>query len=119
MDSIQIAGIRCYGYTGWLPEERTLGQWFEVNLTLWLDLTPAARSDRLEDTVDYRQAIATVRRLVSTQKFALVEKLAEAIAQEILDLRLVRRVRVQLSKLAPPIPDFGGQITLDLIRSRH
>ncbi|MDB9512135.1 dihydroneopterin aldolase, partial [Kamptonema animale CS-326] len=26
MDSIQLTGIRCYGYTGYLPEEQVLGQ---------------------------------------------------------------------------------------------
>lgn len=31
MDSIHVTGIRCYGYTGLLPEEQVLGQWFEVD----------------------------------------------------------------------------------------
>ncbi|EAW34844.1 hypothetical protein L8106_18362 [Lyngbya sp. PCC 8106] len=26
MDAIHIRQIRCYGYTGYLPEEQTLGQ---------------------------------------------------------------------------------------------
>lgn len=118
MDSIEVTGIRCYGYTGLLPEEQVLGQWFEVDLTLWVDLTPSAKSDRIEDTVDYRQAIAIVKHSIKTAKFALVEKLIEAIADELLTLAGVDRVRVKLSKLAPPIPDFGGKITLDITRSR-
>ncbi|MGB3691174.1 MAG: dihydroneopterin aldolase, partial [Spirulinaceae cyanobacterium] len=39
MDRIKVSQIRCYGYTGYLQEEKVLGQWFEVDLTLWLDLT--------------------------------------------------------------------------------
>ncbi|AFY78480.1 MAG: dihydroneopterin aldolase [Hydrococcus sp. C42_A2020_068] len=118
MDSIQITGIRCYGYTGYLPEEQVLGQWFEVDLTLWFDLSLASSSDRIEDTCDYRAAISIVKDLVKNQKFALVEKLAAAIAQEILQLDKVRQVRVQLSKLAAPIPDFEGKITIDITRNR-
>ncbi|OKH22572.1 dihydroneopterin aldolase [Hydrococcus rivularis NIES-593] len=118
MDSIQITGIRCYGYTGYLPEEQVLGQWFEVDLTLWLDLSLAGSSDRIEDTCDYRAAIAIVKDLVKNQKFALVEKLAAAIAQEILHLEKVQQVRIQLSKVAPPIPDFEGKITIDITRNR-
>ncbi len=58
MDSIQIRGIRAYGYTGYLPEENVLGQWFEVDLTLWTPLEKAGISDDIADTVDYREAIA-------------------------------------------------------------
>lgn len=116
MDRINIENIRAYGYTGFLPEEQVLGQWFKVDLTLWLDLSKAGVSDRLEDTLDYRQAITIVQKQITTAKFALVEKLAEAIANEILELISVEKVRVQLTKLAPPIPDFGGTITIDITR---
>ena len=118
MDTIQVRGIRAYGYTGLLIEEQTLGQWFEIDLTLWVNLAPAAQSDQISDTVDYRAAIAIVKRLVTTQKFALIERLTTAIAEEIISLELVEQARVQLTKLSPPIPDFGGEITIDITRDR-
>ncbi|MDJ0537011.1 MAG: dihydroneopterin aldolase [Xenococcaceae cyanobacterium MO_207.B15] len=118
MDSIQVTGIRCYGYTGYLPEEQVLGQWFEVDLTLWLDLTPAAKSDDIADTFDYREAISVVKNTIKNSKFALVEKLIDAIADKILSLNKVQQVQVKLSKPAAPIPDFGGKITLDITRSK-
>ncbi|HEY9652777.1 MAG TPA: dihydroneopterin aldolase [Coleofasciculaceae cyanobacterium] len=119
MDCIQLTGIRCYGYTGYLEEEQVLGQWFEVDLSLWLDLAPAGHSDDIADTLDYRHAIETVKQLVKTSKFALVEKLASAIAEAILKLERVQQVQVRLSKLAAPIPDFGGTITIKLTRSNQ
>ena len=81
MDSIKVTGIRSYGYTGFLPEERTLGQWFEVDLTLWLDLSKSGKSDDLEDSIDYREAITITKHIIATAKFALVEKLAQVIAE--------------------------------------
>lgn len=117
MDCIQVTGIRCYGYVGYLPEEQVLGQWFEVDLTLWLDLAAAAASDEITDTLDYRQAISTVKHLVKTSKFALVEKLANAIADAILKLDRVEKVRVQLIKCAAPIPEFDGKIMIDITRT--
>jgi len=117
MDSIQVNGIRAYGYVGYLPEERVLGQWFEVDLTLWVDLNTAGKSDNIEDTVDYREAIALVKELIVSAKFNLVEKLVSAIADRLLSIEKVSQVRVQLSKPAAPIPDFGGRITLDITRS--
>jgi dihydroneopterin aldolase len=119
MDCIHLTGIRCYGYTGYLQEEQVLGQWFEVDLTLWLDLAPSGRSDNIADTLDYRSAIETVQQLVKTSKFALVEKLANAIADAILELAQVQQVQVRLSKLAAPIPDFGGKITIDITRTHQ
>lgn len=117
MDSIQVSGIRAYGYVGYLPEERVLGQWFEVDLTLWVDLDPAGKSDDIADTLDYREAIALVKEQITTAKFHLVEKLVNAIANKLLNLDKVNQVRVRLSKPAAPIPDFGGRITLDITRS--
>ncbi|MEW5856840.1 MAG: dihydroneopterin aldolase [Cyanobacteriota bacterium] len=119
MDSIQLTGIRCYGYTGYLPEEQVLGQWFEVDVTLWLDLAPAGISDAIEDTLDYRQVISTVKHLVKTSKFALVEKLISAIADAILEFKQVSQVQVRLTKLGAPIPDFGGKITIDITRTNQ
>lgn len=118
MDAIAIKGIRCYGYTGYLPEEQVLGQWFEVDVTLWIDLTAAGKSDAIEETVDYRFAIATVQHQVKTCKFALVERLADEVAQVLLQQSKVDQVRVQLTKVAPPIPDFGGQIQIDITRRK-
>jgi len=117
MDSIQVSGIRAYGYVGYLPEERVLGQWFEVDLTLWVDLTKAGQSDDIADTLDYREAIAIVKEQITTARFDLVEKLVNAIADRILSLEKVNQVRVKLSKPAAPIPDFSGRITLDITRS--
>lgn len=119
MDSIEITGIRCYGYTGYLPQEQVLGQWFEVDVTLWLDLTLAGESDAIADTLDYRTTIETVKNLVKTTKFALVERLAEAIASSILESIKVTKVRVRLTKPAAPIPEFGGKITIDITRVQH
>ncbi len=119
MDSLHLTGIRAYGYTGALPEEQILGQWFEVNLTLWLDLQEAGQSDRLEDTLDYRAVIAAVQDLIQTQKFSLVERLATVIAETLLAFPTVQQTRVQLVKPHAPIPQFGGQITIDLTRSKR
>ena len=118
MDFIQLTGISCYGYTGYLQEERFLGQWFEVDLRIGVDLAPAGKSDRIEDTLDYRSVIAAVKAIISTAKFDLVEKLAETIVTTVLEFDLVQQVDLKLHKPAAPIPDFGGKITIELTRSK-
>lgn len=119
MDTIHIHDIRVYGYTGALPEETVLGQWFRVDLSLQMDLSVAGASDQLMDTHDYCQAIAVVQHLVKTQPFQLIEALASAIAWSVLqqDERLLQ-VTVRLVKLTPPIPDLTGHVAVELTRDR-
>jgi len=116
MDRIHLTGIRSYGYTGALPEEQVLGQWFEVELSLWLDLSQPGHSDRLEDTLDYRAVIQLVQERVQTTRFKLLERLATVIAEEILAMEGVEQVQVRLTKLAAPIPNFTGLVTVEIIR---
>ncbi len=118
MDVIQLTGIRCYGYTGYLQEERFLGQWFEVDLRMTVDLTAAGQSDRIEDTLDYRSVITAVKEIISLSKFDLVEKLAETIIASVLSFDKVQQVELKLHKPGAPIPDFGGKITIELTRSK-
>ena len=92
MDVIQLTGIRCYGYTGYLQEERFLGQWFEVDLRIGVDLATAGQSDRIEDTLDYRSVITAVKEIISLSKFDLVEKLAETIIASVLSFDKVQQV---------------------------
>jgi dihydroneopterin aldolase len=115
-DRIHITGIRAYGYTGYLPEEQTLGQWFEVNLTVWRELHHAGESDRLDDTYDYSRCVPEIQTLIQTSRFELIETLAEAIAALVLKSVGVAQVRVRLTKLTPPIPNFSGQVTIDITR---
>jgi dihydroneopterin aldolase len=95
-----------------------LGQWFRVDLTLWMDLETAAQSDHLPQTHDYRAAIAAVHHLVRDRPFKLIEALTSAIVRAVLetDDRL-QQVQVRLTK-TPPIPDFTGQVTVQMTRDR-
>lgn len=126
LDQIRITGIRGYGYIGAFPEEQVLGQWFEVNLILWLDLSTAGTSDRLSDTVDYGAITLQVQNLIKTARFALLERLATAIADLLLSPPLphsptppIQQIRVSVTKLTAPIPDFSGQVTVEITRPKQ
>ncbi|HEY9640115.1 MAG TPA: dihydroneopterin aldolase [Coleofasciculaceae cyanobacterium] len=117
LDKLHITGIRAYGYTGFLPEEQILGQWFEVDLTVWVDTSKAGKSDCLEDTYDYRASITAIQTLIRTEQFKLIEKLTEAIAESVLSAGTVAQVRVQLTKVSPPIADFSGKVSIEIVRT--
>lgn len=114
-DIIEVTGIRAYGYTGALPEEQVLGQWFSADLTLSYH-NDARISDRLEDAYDYRWAIKAVQHTIRHARFRLIESLAEAIAKRLLSKGLLQQVQVRLTKPAAPIPDFDGQVSVVICR---
>ncbi|NJL98787.1 MAG: dihydroneopterin aldolase [Synechococcaceae cyanobacterium SM2_3_2] len=115
-DRIRVSGMRFYGYTGYLPAERELGQWFEVDLELWADLRPAAQSGQLSDTYDYIPAVQKIAELVQNQSFELIESLAEAIADIALRETGSPQVKVRLTKCSPPVPEISGSVSLEIIR---
>jgi len=116
-DCIYISGLRTYGYTGFSLEEQTLGQWYELDLTLWLDLSKSGESDCLEDTYDYSSDVKAVQELIKTARFKLIEKLATAIAEIMLRSGQIKQVKVRLTKCNPPIPDFTGQVAVEITRT--
>lgn len=115
-DCIVISNIECYGYTGYFAEERTLGQWFSVDLYVWTDLRRAAASDDLQDALNYASVATAVQECVQTSQVALLETLVEKIAALVLSLTSVSRVQVHLTKLHPPVPHFRGSVTLVVTR---
>lgn len=118
LDTIVLNNIRAYGYTGFLPEERTLGQWFAVDVRLELCLEKAGQTDDIRDTLDYRGVIDQIKTTIRTERFLLLERLAQVLTQQVLAFPLVQAVTLRVTKVAPPIPDFTGQISIELHRGK-
>jgi len=116
MDEIVLRGIRAMGRHGVLAEEQARAQPFEVDLRLEADLTTAAISDRLEDTVDYALVIEAVARTVELESYLLLERLADRIAGICISLKAVTAVEVTVRKLRPPIPVHVGSVGVTLRR---
>jgi ribonuclease HI len=117
LHKIYLKGVRAYGYVGYLPEENILGQWFEVDATLWVDFESATHSDNIEDTVNYISCIRTIENLIQTQKYKLIERLVGEIADRLLDDPQITQVEVRVIK-HPPIPNFQGSVAVEIVRSR-
>lgn len=85
MDKIYVTGMQFYGYHGVFPEENVLGQRFEVDLTVSLNLKAAGETDRLEDSVNYGELYTICKEIVEGPKpYKLVEAVAEKIANGVL-----------------------------------
>ena len=103
MDCIEVRGLRVEAVHGVLEQEQVRPQPFEVDLDLYLDLSPAADSDDLDRTADYGAAVDAATAVLGGPPRRLLESLAEAIARRVLDDGHVREVTVVLRKLRPPL----------------
>lgn len=103
-DRIELRGLVASGICGVLPEEQHQPQPLEVDLDVEADLGRPGRSDSLDDTVDYGSLCAAVEKVITTERFALLERLAERIAEVVLTEPRVMAVTVAVRKLRPPVP---------------
>jgi len=95
--------LRALGTHGALPEEQFRAQPFEVDLDVAIDLRKPGQSDALEDTLDYGALAAAVERVITGERFQLLERLAERIADEVRLDRRVESTTVTVRKLRPPV----------------
>jgi dihydroneopterin aldolase len=103
VDLIRIVGLREMGIHGVLAEEQSRPQPFEVDVELEVDLGPAGVSDDLADTVDYGAVGEAVARVVSSESYGLLERLAQRIIEVCSADPRVLGVRVDVRKLHPPV----------------
>ena len=94
---IEIQGLELTGYHGALEEERRTGQPFVFDVLLYAH-DAGVRSDKLGDTVDYTAVAAAVREVSDGHRFNLIEALAAAVADVLLERFPVSRVRVRVRK---------------------
>ncbi|UCE94684.1 MAG: dihydroneopterin aldolase [Flavobacteriaceae bacterium] len=109
MGTIKISNIRVYAYHGCLVEEGKIGSDYRIDLSVKADLQPSSKSDHLADTVDYVHLNTIVK-----EEMAVRTKLLETVASLILDrilleIPLVKKAKIKVSKLNPPI---GGNVEM-------
>ena len=94
---IDVRGLELRGFHGALEEEQRQGQRFLFDVTL-VAHDAGVRSDHLADTLDYTAVVARIREISDGHRFNLIEALAAAIADDLLQRFPVSRVRVRVRK---------------------
>jgi dihydroneopterin aldolase len=119
MDRMLLKRIVFYGYHGVFPEENRLGQKYIVDLDLRLNLTRAALSDDVNDTVNYAEIHALLKGIVEGPPVKLIETLAEKIASAVLGTYTsIIEATVSVTKPNPPFDITFDGVTVELRRKR-
>lgn len=116
-DKIVIKDMVFYGYHGVFEAEREIGQRFEVDVELHLDLSHIGRADDIELTINYVDVYTIVKELAEEHQFRLVEGLAEAIADSLLSAYDLERVVVRVRKPYAPIGGVTGGVEVEIERT--
>ena len=114
--TITLTGLRAPGRHGVLPEERSAGQPFVVDLDLE---TQMPGSDDLAGAVDYADLAGRVVAVLQGESVNLIETLAQRIAELVLTDRRVRRVEVRVHKPAAPIAVDFADVSVTISRSNR
>jgi len=118
MSTIKIKNIRVYAYHGCLVEEGKIGSDYRVDVSVKANLSTSAKTDNLGDTVDYVHLNKIVK-----QEMAIRSQLLEEVAKRILDrilleIPLVKKADVAVSKLNPPIGGNVAMVTIKMSKRR-
>jgi dihydroneopterin aldolase len=98
MDKIFIRALKTETIIGIFDWERQVKQTVIVDIEMGIDIRKSARSDSIDDTMNYKKVAKRVLAFVEESSFHLVETLGERIAMLILDEFAINDVRIVLSK---------------------
>lgn len=116
-DRIGLRGLCGRGRHGWLESERETGQEFFVDIDLQVDAAVAARTDDLQDTVDYAEIASRVVGVIEGEPVRLIETLAHRIGEVCLSRSGVQAVEVTVHKPQAPMPVPCDDVTVTIRRS--
>ena len=119
-DRIFIRGLSLHANHGVMAHEAKVGQSFTIDVDLEIDLSAAARSDKVVDTVSYDKVVECMTKAFCAQRCRLIEAAAGRIADSVLSsFHRVRSVRVTIHKPHAPIAATFDDVGVTLVRSRH
>ena len=118
-DRIFINGLALHAYHGVMAHEAKVGQTFTIDLELAIDLSAAAHSDKVADTVSYDKVVECASEAFSARRFRLIETAAGGVAEAVLArFPLVQSVRVTIHKPHAPIAATFSDVGVALLRVR-
>ena len=116
LDKIFIRDLLLRCIVGIYPDERENKQDVIINVELICDLSTAAASDQIEDTINYKSLKKEIVTLVENSAFLLIERMAGEIASLCLTRSGVQQVRVTVDK--PGALRFARSVAVEIVRTR-
>ena len=118
-DRIFINGLTLHAYHGVMAHEAKVGQTFGIDIEIDIDLSEAARTDKVADTVSYDAVVTCASEAFLRQRFRLIEAAAGRVADAILAaFPRVESVAVTIHKPHAPVAATFSDVGVRLVRAR-
>lgn len=119
MDKIIVKGLKVFAYHGVNPEEKVDGQNFVADITAYRSVEKAGRTDNLNDTVSYSKMLKTAVRVLTEDKYDLLERVAHRVAEQVLtEYESIERIDVCIKKPEAPIKADFDYVAVEISRTR-
>ncbi len=112
---IYIDKAEFYAYHGVFPQEKKVGNHFEISIRFEVDMQQAIASDSLTDTVSYADVYEILRREMQTPSQLLEHVAGRIIASLRKTYPQIGDIEIDLSKKHPPITGQMQGVGIHLI----
>ena len=119
LDRIDLLGVTAHGHHGVFDEEKKNGQTFVVDVSLGLDLGPAAREHDLTKTVHYGVLAQQIHDAITTDPVDLIETVALRMVDLCLAEESVQWASVTVHKPEAPIAVTFEDVAVTIERSKQ
>ena len=118
-DKIILSHMVFHSHVGVLDFEKANGQDFDLDVTLFCRRIKATDTDNLSETVDYGQVYQVIRLITEEARFDLIERLAGAVADAVLQsFLMVDAIEVLVRKPSAPIDGRFAYMGVRIYRER-
>ncbi|CAA0215877.1 Dihydroneopterin aldolase [Tenacibaculum maritimum] len=118
MGTIKVNNIKLYAYHGCLDEEAKIGSEYRVDLKANANLQKSSETDDLADTVDYVHLNHIVKEEMAIRSKLLEEVAARILVRILKEIQLVKKVRISVAKINPPIGGNVEEVAIVLRKKR-
>ncbi len=109
--TISITNLKIETIIGVLEEEKQNPQTIIIDAKITFDGSKSAKSDKIEDTIDYFQVTRLITENVQASSFELLEKLLDFIINIIMKFSLVKEAEVTIHK-PKALESFGASLSI-------
>jgi 7,8-dihydroneopterin aldolase/epimerase/oxygenase len=114
----ELRGLSIYTHHGVSDAEQEIGQRLEFDISFDVPDCDAVLTDRLEDTVDYAQVADIVALAATERSYRTLERLANVIAERLMERYGSDSVRVRAAKPEPPLPLAVEEVAVEVVREQ-
>lgn len=111
---VHLTDVRFHAFHGVLPQEKSVGSDFVVNLRLGYDISSAMESDNVMETLNYSQVYEAVKQEMATPS-SLLEHVAGRIVKSLnAHFPGITSIDMKLTKLNPPMGADGCSASVEI-----